>query len=207
MDISFACESCGQHIVIDEAAAGQLVDCPKCGKRVEVPSESNPLLKSIASLPSPPSPDKKCPYCAETIKAEAKICRFCGYDLVTGQSARKTAESTPSNAASPLPKILAVLLVIAMMVGGFFAYNFWKNLQKVKAEARPLDDRRSVSDRDRQLYIAAAMIGYQGAMEGKTEASVSNEVLRAINNAEAAVNRALTDAKTATDKVNAAAPP
>jgi TM2 domain-containing membrane protein YozV len=28
---------------------------------------------------------KKCPYCAETIKIEAKICRFCSRDLVTGQ--------------------------------------------------------------------------------------------------------------------------
>jgi predicted RNA-binding Zn-ribbon protein involved in translation (DUF1610 family) len=53
MDITFACESCGQSIVIDEAGAGQLFDCPKCGTPVEVPRTSSTLDKAVSS--SPPS--------------------------------------------------------------------------------------------------------------------------------------------------------
>jgi hypothetical protein len=42
MDISFDCGWCGQNIVIDDAGAGHLVDCPKCGKPLKVPHKSRP---------------------------------------------------------------------------------------------------------------------------------------------------------------------
>jgi hypothetical protein len=40
MDITFACESCGQSIVIDEGGTGLRVECPKCGQPLTVPSNT-----------------------------------------------------------------------------------------------------------------------------------------------------------------------
>ena len=42
MDITFECDGCGQDIVIDEAGAGSVVECPKCRARVLVPDKQTP---------------------------------------------------------------------------------------------------------------------------------------------------------------------
>lgn len=42
MDISFHCNNCGQHVVIDEAGAETAVQCPCCGRELIVPNSNQP---------------------------------------------------------------------------------------------------------------------------------------------------------------------
>ncbi|WP_218016144.1 Ltp family lipoprotein [Sphingobium abikonense] len=69
--------------------------------------------------------EKTCPQCAEAVKAEAKICRFCHYSFETGQPAEVKAAPAPPLKRKGLGKgclvmvgILVMLIVIGAIAGG-----------------------------------------------------------------------------------------
>ena len=66
---------------------------PHRNKQPPVVSDSS---SSNFSAPEPTSitPERKCPFCAEIIKAEAIKCRFCGSDLADGKAFKGTSRKS-----------------------------------------------------------------------------------------------------------------
>ena len=66
-----------------------------------------PNTKELDKRRYGPTGSKKCPYCAETIKAEAVVCRFCGRDLLVVDEIEPTADLAAS-ADTPAPAVQTI---------------------------------------------------------------------------------------------------
>lgn len=81
-DIEFSCKGCGQHLEAPPEMAGETVECPQCGTRLEIPSLTKTTL--IAPPPSPAA-GQKCPECGADMAADAVLCIHCGFHQKLGK--------------------------------------------------------------------------------------------------------------------------
>lgn len=81
----------------------------------------------------PEDETRSCPYCAETIKTEAVICRFCGYDLRTGEPTRAVPTEGQERVVQARSGVsdgvklgcgMFIVLPILLLLGGFLLFTF-----------------------------------------------------------------------------------
>ena len=123
MSIRFACDSCDQHVEADLTMVGESIDCPRCGRRLTVPSGS-----TLPSSPVRPLRDVifDCPRCGQNLVVDAAgagqtiPCPKCQQSIVIPEAssfAASVGEESPALIRFPCPRCQQPLSVDAAKAG------------------------------------------------------------------------------------------
>lgn len=135
MDITFKCGHCGQSLVVEEGGAGETVPCPTCGHGLTI------LQNQTAKHPLPVRDFQE------------------GVNTALDKQ-KKTVQR--GVLTSPM-SLSATLLVIAVIVGGFFVYSLWDAHQRASTFFAAANEIISEGRKLREAVSAGA--GYDSYVE------------------------------------------
>ncbi len=97
-----------------------------------------PSSRPLSGVQSSPPALKQCPFCAEAIRIEAIVCRFCQKEVPAGQAI--PIKASPDSSAHRTPRELSKILIgfVMLIVFGVFLVGLrevvWKSEGPSKAE-------------------------------------------------------------------------
>ena len=118
MPIKIKCSNpeCQGTFRVKDDLAGKKVECPKCGKPIQVPAKSKKKRHHPAR--------QECPNCGAILGVRETFCPQCGADIRTGEVSTGPTKKKRKIPWGPILKIGGLLLVlIALGVGIFFGIS------------------------------------------------------------------------------------
>ena len=72
--IDFSCAHCQQTLEATDDMAGEVLECPSCGKPITVPRPEAPVQAAAT-----------CPACGQAMESGSVLCVVCGYHTKLGK--------------------------------------------------------------------------------------------------------------------------